>query len=123
MMYVRDVDASLAFYEAVLGVERLHIDEDGSYGDLEVGSTGLGFVAEWHADRHLDTSFRRNTPGEAPAGFELYFVVDDLDEAFARAIDAGAIVVMEPTGRPWGGRAAIVRDPDGILVELSSEPT
>jgi uncharacterized glyoxalase superfamily protein PhnB len=42
-----------------------------------------------------------------------YLVTDDPDGAFARAIDAGATVVRQPREEEYGGRGAVVRDPEG----------
>jgi lactoylglutathione lyase len=119
MVYVRDVFSSLAFYEAVFDVERHHADDDGSYGEFHLGETRVGFVADWHATRHLAQPFRRNDRADEPAAFELYFSVPDVDAVFAQALDAGAVPVSPPTEKPWG-RAAILRDPDGILFELAA---
>jgi lactoylglutathione lyase len=119
MVYVRDVFSTLAFYEAVFEVERHHADDDGSYGEFHLGKTRIGFVADWHASKHLPQPFRRNDPADEPAGFELYFTVPDVDAAFARALQAGAVVMVPPAEKPWG-RAAILRDPDGVLFELAA---
>ena len=115
IVYVEDVAASLAFYEVVLGVERDHLDDDGSYGELK---SGIGFAANWHAERNLDLPFRRSEPDGIALGFELDFAVDDVDAVFERAIEAGADPAWEPQDKPWG-RAAMFRDPDGVLVHVS----
>ena len=115
IVYVEDVAASLAFYERVVGLERDHLDEDGSYGELKAG---IGFAATWQAERHLDQPFRRNERDGIPFGFELDFAVDDVDAVFRRAIEAGAAPVWEPQEKPWG-RAAMFRDPDGVLVHVT----
>jgi len=115
IVFVEDVARSLAFYERVVGAELDHLDEDGSYGELK---SGVGFAAHWHVERHLDLSFHRNEPDRLPGGFELDFAVDDVDTAFARAIDAGATAVWEPREKPWG-RSALLRDPDGVFVHLT----
>jgi lactoylglutathione lyase len=115
IVYVENVAASLAFYEGVLGLERDHFDEDGSYGELK---SGIGFAANWHAARNLDLPFRRTERYGMPLGFELDFAVDDVDAVFRRAIEAGAVSVWEPQDKPWG-RAAMFRDLDGVLVHIS----
>ena len=115
IVYVEDVAASLAFYERVLGLERDHLDGDGSYGELK---SGIGFAANWHAERNLDMPFRRNEREVIPLGFELDFAVEDVDGVFRRATEAGAAPVWEPQDKPWG-RAAMFRDPDGVLVHIS----
>jgi lactoylglutathione lyase len=116
IVYVEDVAASLAFYERVLGLERDHLDDDGSYGELK---SGIGFAANWHVERNLDRPFRRNERDGIPLGFELDFAVDDVDAVFRRAIEAGAVPVWEPQDKPWG-RSAMFRDPNGVLVHISS---
>lgn len=48
--------------------------------------------------------------GISPAGLFIY--VDNADEAFKRALDAGAIVIMEPADLSYG-RSGGVTDPFG----------
>jgi lactoylglutathione lyase len=116
IVFVADVEASLAFYESVLGVERDHLDDDGSYGEL---GSGVGFAASRHVARHLDLPFRQNDPCQPAAGFELEFAVEDVDAVFARALESGAVAVWHPRDKPWG-RSALFRDPDGVFVHVSS---
>jgi catechol 2,3-dioxygenase-like lactoylglutathione lyase family enzyme len=40
--------------------------------------------------------------------------------AYAKALDAGAVVIKEPLTKPWGQTVAYVRCPDGTLVEICS---
>ena len=55
----------------------------------------------------------------APPGVEPYALfgveVDDVDQAYATAVDLGATSVIEPTDNPGGVRSAYLRDPDGSL--------
>jgi predicted enzyme related to lactoylglutathione lyase len=49
------------------------------------------------------------------------WTVDDLDAAYARAVEAGGRAVWTPRDTPEPGlRIAFVADPDGNLVELLS---
>jgi PhnB protein len=43
----------------------------------------------------------------------LYIRVDDLDRHFERAVQAGAIVLENPTDQPYGDRRYGVADPEG----------
>lgn len=54
-------------------------------------------------------------PVEAVGGFNLSLHVGDTDAAFARAVAAGATVMMEPSDMFWGARYAQVRDPFGVV--------
>lgn len=52
----------------------------------------------------------------------IEFEVADVDRAFAELRPTSADVVLEPTTMPWGNRSALVRDPDGNVVNLFSRP-
>jgi uncharacterized glyoxalase superfamily protein PhnB len=45
--------------------------------------------------------------------------VDDADDTFQRAVDAGAQVLEEPLDTPYGDRRAIVRDPFGNTLQIA----
>ncbi|WP_069710960.1 VOC family protein [Curtobacterium sp. ER1/6] len=53
----------------------------------------------------------------------IEFEVADVDGEFARLQPAAEDVVLGPTTMPWGNRSALVRDPDGNVVNLFSRPT
>lgn len=48
----------------------------------------------------------------------LVFWVDDVDAAFGAAVAAGAPAVTNPHDAENNNRNAVVRSPDGTLVEL-----
>lgn len=49
----------------------------------------------------------------------LYVYVDDADTTFARAVEAGAVVIEEPLDTPYGDRRAMVRDPFGNVLQIA----
>ena len=57
----------------------------------------------------------------------IEFEVADVDREFTGLVRTlvlrGEDVVLEPTTMPWGNRSALVRDPDGNVVNLFSTPT
>jgi PhnB protein len=53
----------------------------------------------------------------------LYVYVDDADEAFRRAVQAGAEVLEEPLDTPYGDRRAMVRDPLGNILQIAYPTT
>jgi predicted RNase H-like nuclease/predicted enzyme related to lactoylglutathione lyase len=89
-----------------------------------VGSTRLDFIALRVRDVAASTRFYadafgvsvdlRPAVGEATRNAELGLVVDDLGAAHARAVAAGAVVVVAPDGT-----TATYRDPEGNLVTLT----
>jgi predicted enzyme related to lactoylglutathione lyase len=56
-------------------------------------------------------------PAGMPSYWMIYFDVTDVDDAFRRAIDAGATEMVAPGEFP-GGRFAIVSDPQGAMFGL-----
>jgi catechol 2,3-dioxygenase-like lactoylglutathione lyase family enzyme len=121
LLYVQDVAASLRFYEKAFGLKTRFLAEEGGYGELEVeGPVSLGFVSNAQASGNLPEGFLANDPKGRPGGFEVGFVVDDVQAAFAKAVKAGAQAAAAPATKPWGQTIAYVRDRDGVLVELCS---
>jgi catechol 2,3-dioxygenase-like lactoylglutathione lyase family enzyme len=49
---------------------------------------------------------------------EIGLVTEDVEQAYTRALQAGAVQLSAPTRKPWGQVVAYVRSPDGTLIEL-----
>ena len=118
ILYVRDVAASLDFYERAFGQRRGLFHESGQYAELDTGDTTLAFASHELAAANLPQAFRPPAAAETP--FEVCFVTEDVPAAYRRAMDAGAPPVSEPQRKPWGQEVAYVRDPDGTLIELAT---
>jgi uncharacterized glyoxalase superfamily protein PhnB len=58
-------------------------------------------------------------PLQAPQAFSLVLVVDDIDGWWARAVEAGAAVVMPVAEMFWGDRFGQLRDPFGVLWSMN----
>jgi lactoylglutathione lyase len=117
ILYVADVPAAMAFYEAAFGLTRLFLHEGGDYGEMATGATRLAFSAHGLM-RQLG-----KTPGEArPEApvFELAFETEDVAGSYARALAAGARPMTPPQDQPWGQTISYVSDPNGYLVEICS---
>lgn len=120
---VANVQASMRFLEQTLAFAPALVLLDGGgqprYAEMRKGEMAIMLV--------------RKGDGTAPAGgaAALYTYVDDVDNALARARDAGAgCGTAEDTA--WGDRAAVVTDPDGYrwvvatfkkLVPFAEPPT
>ena len=57
----------------------------------------------------------------ARAGVMLTVVVDDVDRVYAAAVRAGDEIVESPRNLFYGQRRLLLKDPDGMLVDVSSE--
>jgi lactoylglutathione lyase len=117
-LVVEDVKSAAAFYEQAFGFTLDHAHDNWDYAEVRTGLTRISFAAPSLAEAHLPIAVRVSKADQIPAGFELTLVADDVDAAFHRAVTAGATVVVAPTEKPWG-RAAYVRDPHGVLIQLA----
>ena len=111
---VSDMPKMVAFYEKAFGMAEQRRMTNG--GDLEVILTtpgGLDLALQQFKDR------RKLTLGDAYG--EIGFYIQDVDGAYKRAIDAGAMS-RTPPGGGGGLRVAIVLDPEGHPIELLRRP-
>jgi catechol 2,3-dioxygenase-like lactoylglutathione lyase family enzyme len=123
ILYVRDVAASLEFYERAFGQTRRLLHESGQYAELETGATTLAFASRELAASNLPEGASADARDEPPTVFEVCFVSDDVEADHTRAVEAGARTVSEPQVKPWGQHVAYVRDLEGNLIELASPVT
>jgi lactoylglutathione lyase len=113
-MRVRDIDASLKFYEA-LGFERRGKLDFGSAYNIYMGVPGDGDSLE------LTVNVGHDEPYDIGDGYgHIALTVDDLDGLLAQLAEQG----YEPEKPPFhpGGREeytiCFIADPDGYRVEL-----
>ncbi len=116
LLFVADVEKTVAFYEAAFGLKRKAVQE-GGYAEMDTGATKLGFVSHALAESAGATFTRADAGRPAPA-MEIALVADDVEAAYARALAKGATAAAPPATTPWGQTVAYVRDLDGFLVEL-----
>jgi len=120
ILYVKDVAASLSFYEKAFGLTRrfFHDDNGKAYGELETGAARLSFCSLEQVKEALNQPVTIADPKEAPLGFEIALVTADVPALYARAVSSGATAIKKPSVKPWGQTVAYLRDQDGHLVEL-----
>ncbi|MBT1596627.1 VOC family protein [Curtobacterium flaccumfaciens] len=110
-----DLEGMVAFYERVTGqpAERpapVFAQFSGQGGTLAIASTATVAM--------LGDALAPATNRSVLIEFE----VADVDGAFTGLQLRSDDVVLEPTAMPWGNRSALVRDPDGNVVNLFSRP-
>lgn len=118
IMYVKHVEATVAFYEKAFGFERKFITPEGDYAELISGDTTLAFAVEDLALSNLSKGFTSVRPGKEVVGIELGFVVEEVEPAVNRAIEAGALLYEPIKVKPWGQTVAYLTDCNGFLIEL-----
>jgi uncharacterized glyoxalase superfamily protein PhnB len=55
-----------------------------------------------------------------PVSAFLYVYVENVDETYKRAVEAGAETLELPSDQPYGDRRAMVKDPWGNLWQIAS---
>ena len=90
ILYVKDVPHSVAFYEDAFGLSRRFVHEEGMYAEMDTGETTLAFAAYGLARNNLPCGFHKNNPSDAPGGFEIALVTENVQAAYERALEAGA---------------------------------
>ena len=118
IVYVADVERSLAFFEAAFGMSRRFITEEKDYGELATGTTILAFAAHELGAANFAGGYVSVTESTLPLGIEIALVVEDVDPAHASALKHGAVELRAPSLKPWGQTVSYVRCPSGVLLEL-----
>ena len=55
-----------------------------------------------------------------PQGFYVTFVVNNADDVFKIAVKENFEIIEEPTNTSYGQRRLLLKDPNGMLVDVSS---
>lgn len=121
ILYVEDVEKSVAFYENVFGFSRKFVTPENDYGELSTGETTISFASKKLAAQNLPDGFVESTLEDKPFAIELGFITDNVGELVQKATSFGAVLIKEPTQKPWGQIVAYVRDVDGFLIEICTE--
>jgi PhnB protein len=107
---VDDPKAAIDFYRRAFGAELVYaVEAFGTvvHSELRLGESTFTVAAAM-------PSFGSVAPtADAPAHVSFTVDVEDTDAAFARAVEAGATAVDEPSDAFHGGRIAQLRDPFG----------
>lgn len=103
-LHVPDIEGSREFYADYLG--------------LGVEEFNLGWVARFtsaETGAHLQVVTKDAT---APVDAVISVKVDDVDAAYAEAIERGFEIVHPLTDEEWGVRRFFVRAPDGNVLNI-----
>jgi uncharacterized glyoxalase superfamily protein PhnB len=99
---VSDVAAQVGFLRAVFGASGAV--DPGRPAELRIGDSLIMVSAATERD---------------PFPAFLYVYVDDANEAYQRALAAGANSLEDPFDTPYGDRRAMVRDPFGNVFQIA----
>jgi catechol 2,3-dioxygenase-like lactoylglutathione lyase family enzyme len=135
-LLVRDMDASLAFYEGALGLEKYYdqiiTSRDGTSQShlvlLRANDPNIGVLGLWELEDADEAPAPVTSETWGPGEIVLLFNTSALDTVFPAAAAAeGVTVISEPTYREYPGdgvtyrvMVSMLRDPDGHIVELNN---
>ena len=105
-LMVEGADKAAAFYEKAFGAEqvaRMPLP-DGRTMHLHLYINGASVML-------TDPMGEHGFPYEGHKGNTLHLIVDDVDAAYAKAVEAGATSRQAPHDAFWGDRYAAITDP------------
>ena len=116
---VRDLEASIKFYQQGLGFPRMESEPGVAFFTLNGAWLGL------YGREALAQDAEVAPEGTGFAGFALAHNVaseSEVDAVVKLAVSAGAICVKKPQKVFWGGYSGYFKDLDGYLWEVAHNP-
>ena len=118
-LYVEDCRACYKFYHDILGLEATFASDIDSYVELTDGKVKLTLLNQNLIKDYLGTKtnffFKQKSDRIA-----LSFQVDDVEEACQYLKEQGIEIISPPWNvLDWGMKLALIRDPEGNLIELA----
>lgn len=117
-LYVDDYDRCLEFYRDIIGLEVAMVSKVDRYAEFATGKTKLTImcsnkIKEYFGSR-ISVVF-----GQKDDAIAISFQVKDVDEACQYLQQKGVEIVSMPWNfAGWGVKLALIRDPEGNLIEL-----
>lgn len=116
MIAVRDVRASAAFYETLLGAKSGHGGDE--YEQLLVNGRLVLQLHDVHPDPQHGPLRDLSLPNGN--GLALWFETEDFDALLARVQQHSIALMRKPAVNPYSGKRELwLHDPDGYLVVLA----
>lgn len=106
-----DPEGIKRFYTQILGFKKFNHDSNFNYLWVETGHTSsLGFMPP-------RAGMGEPSPAKEPS---LYFIVKNVDRAYADLSSKGVMFEGPPADMPWGHRVVRTSDPEGRTVLLAT---
>jgi len=118
ILYVSDQEKSRDFYKQVLALEP-SLDVPGITEFTFSESCKLGLMSENGIAKILGDKIPHPATGNGIPRCELYLHVDDVEETYNRAVQAGANEINPIQKRDWGDIVGYVSDTDGHIIAFA----
>ena len=114
-MRYRNAPAAIDWLCQVLGFERhaVYANADGSIGHAELTLNGGMIMLGSVKDDEYGRGFKAPVELDGKETRSAYVIVENADEAHARAVAAGGTIVRPLQDTPYGSREFSVKDPEG----------
>ena len=119
-LFVSDMGKMIRFYRDVLGFE---IKEDEDTSNVYLIKDGTLFLLYGRSDFEKMTNRKYEYIKGINGHSEIALYVDtfeEVDAEYKKAVEKGAVPILEPTTEPWGQRTCYIADPEGNLIEIGS---
>lgn len=113
ILFVADLEASIAFYRDVVGLAPRFTEH--GYAELETEGARLALF-----ERARVPGLIRRPPGAPGPTAEVVLETEDAGAEAAR-LRALGMDVVGPVDRPWGHRTVHVLDPDEHVIEFAEQ--
>lgn len=116
---VKNLEKSIEFYKEGLGFPVFQEQEAVAFFELNGSWLGLYGIDALAADANLTND------ASGFKGFSLAHnlaSIEEVDQLYAEALNAGAQAVKHPEKVFWGGYSGYFSDPDGYLWEIAYNP-
>ena len=118
IIYVSNQERSRDFYKHVLQMEP-SLDVPGMIEFILADKCKLGIMPERGISKILGDKTPNPSKGNGIPRCELYLHVENIEEYFKRALDAGAKEISPSLKRDWGDTVGYISDPDGHILAFA----
>lgn len=117
---VDDMPTMIRFYRDVLGFEIKETEDSSNVYLIKDGTLFLMYGRkDFEKLTNRTYAYVQGFNGHAELALSVD-TFDEVDQEYAKAIDKGAVPILEPTTEPWGQRTCYLADPEGNLIEIGS---
>ena len=112
-----DIKRSVQFFENITGLPATWYTED--FAEIVAGTSTLAIGSI----RTVSLFGEGIAEPASNKSVIIEFLVENVDDEYARLKDSIINIVQQPTTMPWGNRSLLFRDPDGNLINFFTPVT
>lgn len=120
ILYVANQEKSKFFYSTILQKQPV-LDVPGMTEYMLTENLKLGLMPNSGIAKIISPTLPNPSNGLGIPRCELYFKVDNVEDIFNIAINAGAKLVSEIKNRDWGDRVGYLADFDGHVIAFADK--